>query len=90
GATAGRTVPPAPGNPGPAATAAPDAGPDALSGPTPIVIVDIEPAAVRVPEIGVAPIGELKPITIQDIPGGPGPVQTPSDARIESQRRNQP
>jgi hypothetical protein len=45
-------------------------GPPPLAAPAPIVIDALAPVAIAIPEIGIAPLGDLKPITIQDMTTG--------------------
>jgi len=64
--------------PGENVTRADDAGPAALAPPDPIVLAAVGPAALHIPDIGIEPIGELKPITIQDIPVGSTEIKSPT------------
>ena len=65
--------------PGETATAEIDGmGPAALAPPDPIVLAAVGPAALHIPDIGIEPIGELKPITIQDIPVGSTEIKNPT------------
>jgi hypothetical protein len=51
-----------------------DVGPAALSGPETIDIAPLEPAAIAIPELGVAALGDIEPITVSTIgPGLPEP-----------------
>jgi hypothetical protein len=57
------------------ATAAPEMGPAALPQPEPIVLAALGPDALQIPDISIAPFGDFKPITIQDIPVGSTEIQ---------------
>jgi len=74
-----------PAQPDQNATGAADMGPAALAQPEPIVIAALGPDALQIPAIGVEPIGDLKPITIQDIPVGSTENQSPSIRKFEDE-----
>lgn len=57
-------------SPRPAHGLAWEAGPDPLAGPAPIVIDALSPDSLEVPEIHIAPIADIEPITIPA--AGPG------------------
>ncbi len=67
------------------ATAAPEMGPAALGQPEPIAIAALGPNALHIPAIGIEPLGELKPITIQDLPVDSGEPQSPSIQKVGDQ-----
>jgi len=67
------------------ATATPEMGPAALAQLNPIVIAAIGPDAIHVPDIGVEPLVDPKPITIQDIPVGAGEPQSPPIQKVGDQ-----
>jgi len=67
------------------ATATPEMGPAALAQLDPIVIAAIGPDAIHVPDIGVEPLVDPKPITIQDIPVGSSEPQSPPIQKVGDQ-----
>jgi len=67
------------------ATDTPEMGPPALAQLDPIVIAAIGPDAIHVPDIGVEPLVDPKPITIQDIPVGSGEPQRPQIQKVGDQ-----
>jgi len=71
--------------PDPNATATPEMGPPPLAQPEPIAFVALGPDAIHIPDIGIGPIGDLKPITIQDIPVGSGEPQSPPIQKVGDQ-----
>jgi len=71
--------------PDPNATATLEMGPAALAQPDPIAFVALGPDAIHIPDIGIEPIGDLKPITIQDIPVGSGEPQSPPIQKVGDQ-----
>jgi hypothetical protein len=56
-----------------------DAGPAPLAGPPAIDIAPLGPAAIAIPELGVAALDEIEPITVSTIgPGSPEPQRRES------------
>ncbi|MCX6538457.1 MAG: hypothetical protein NT151_05915 [Acidobacteria bacterium] len=60
-----------------------ETGPSPLAQPDPIAIAALGPDAIHIPDIGVEPLVDLKPITIQDIPVGSTEIQSPSIRRFD-------
>jgi hypothetical protein len=71
--------------PDPNATATPEMGPPPLAQSAPIVLVALGPDAIHIPDISIDPLGDLKPITIQDIPVGSGEPQSPPIQKVGDQ-----